>query len=805
MKDNGIGTAGDERPVELPLVPLLSSVLYPFDVAPFQIHLPATTKLLSSAGGGGDRVILYFLGSAEETLAEKNLPVVGLSARILDRIAMPNESYQVTFQGLNRILVTGIVKTEPFPVVRVEPVREREYDREVLAKLARQVVERCELLAEADQRYSQESVQILRLNLGDPGRLADLVAGGFGLELAGRRKILQLVDVEERLKALLPLLDHEVKKSRLLSELVERTKTGIEESERKQFLKQQLEVIKAELGEATQQEIQHKENLARLESVPLPPDVKQRVRREIERLGALAYASQDYSDALSYVRDWVLRLPWKPAKMEPMDVAKVRLVLDNEHFGIRYVKDKIIEYLSVLKLKPDYTGPTLCLVGPAGTGKTSVAQSIAKGLGRKFATVSFKAGALDSDVLGTDRNYYEAAPGKVIQAIRDAGTMDPVIVLDSIDGISEEDNQETVLALYDLLDPTKRDKFVDRYLGFPYDLSHVLFLTTASVDYDIASLLLERLELVHLAGYTGAEKLAITLDHLLPARIESHGLSSSDLVIGRKVLKWLIHSYTREAGLTELTALLDIMCRRRAAEKVAGEPYEPKLGLREIKRYLGQPRYPRLSRKPEVGVATGLAWTSEGGDLLIIEALKMRGKGELICTGQLGQVMEESVKAAHSYVRSRAEMLGIKAKDVQTSDIHIHFPEGAIPKDGPSAGVAATLAIASILSDKPIRADLAVTGEVTLTGKVLGVGGIREKLMAAYRAGAHEVILPKQNEEDLRDVPEDVLSKMKLIMVERMDEVLEKALEDAGSPQLKTGPEVRRRVRPRTRHGKKKS
>lgn len=789
--------AGREYRGEFPLVPLVSSVLYPLDVNTFQVHLTETTKLLSTAKERDDTVVLYFLGDAEEVLAEGDLPVVGLAARILDRITLPNESYQVTFQGLARILITEIAGTEPFPVVKVEPVREREYDSKELAKLAAEVVERCELLVESDQRYSQETVQILRLNLGDPGRLADLVAGRFSFELSGRRKILQLVDVEERLKALLPLLDEEIKKSRLLSDIVQRTKDGIEQSERRQFLKQQLEVIKAELGEATQQEIQHKENMARLEASLLPSNVKRVVRREIARLGALAYASKEYSDTLCYLRQWAFSLSWEQPKERSIDVGRVRLSLNNDHFGIGYVKEKIVEYLSVLKLKPDYAGPTLCLVGPAGVGKTSVAQSVAKGLGRKFVTVSLKTGALESDVAGTDRSYAEATPGKIMQAIREAGTMDPVIVLDSIDGIDEEVNDDTVLALYELLDPAKRSRFTDRYLGFPYDLSNALFLTTASVDYDIATLLLERLELVHLAGYTGAEKLAITLDHLLPARIEAFGLDKTDLAVDRKTLRWLVHSYTREAGLKELTTLLDTICKRRAAEKVAGASYEPDLGRRDIRRYLGNPRYPRLTRTSEVGVATGLAWTSEGGDLLIIEALKMKGKGELVSTGQLGQVMEESVKAAHSYVRSRADMLGIKARDIQSYDIHIHFPEGAIPKDGPSAGVAATLAIASILSNKPIRADLALTGEVTLTGKVIGVGGVREKIMAAYRAGAHDVILPKQNEDDLRDVPDDVLRKMKLILVDKMDEVLEKALEDAAGPRASGPAGVRKAAKKR--------
>jgi ATP-dependent Lon protease len=787
MKEQSVDEAGREYRGEFPLVPLVSSVLYPLDVGQFQVHLDETTKLLSVAKERDDTVVLYFLKDADEFLTEGDLPVVGLAARILDKIALPNESYQVTFQGLARILITEVVGTEPFSVVKVEPVREREYDSKEPAKLAAEVVERCELLAESDQRYSQETVQILRLNLGDPGRLADLVAGGFSFELCGRRKILQLVDVEERLKALLPLLDEEIKKSRLLSDIVQRTKDGIERSERRQFLKQQLEVIKAELGEATQQEIQHKENMARLEASLLPPNVKRVVKREIARLGALAYASKEYSDTLCYLGEWAFSLPWEQPKERSIDVARVRLSLDNDHFGIGYVKERIVEYLSVLKLKPDYAGPTLCLVGPAGVGKTSVAQSVAKGLGRKFVTVSFKTGALESDVAGTDRSYAEATPGKIMQAIREAGTMDPVIVLDSIDGIDEEINDDTVLALYELLDPVKRSRFTDRYLGFPYDLSNALFLVTASVDYDIATLLLERLELVHLAGYTGAEKLAITLDHLLPARIEAFGLDKTDLAVDRKTLRWLIHSYTREAGLKELTTLLDTICKRRAAEKVAGAAYERNLGRRDVRRYLGNPRYPRLTRTSEVGVATGLAWTSEGGDLLIIEALKMKGKGELVSTGQLGQVMEESVKAAHSYVRSRADMLGIRARDIQSYDIHIHFPEGAIPKDGPSAGVAATLAIASILSNKPIRADLAVTGEVTLTGKVIGVGGIREKIMAAYRAGAHDVILPKQNEDDLRDVPDDVLRKMKLMLVDKMDEVLEKALEDAAGPRA-SGP-----------------
>jgi ATP-dependent Lon protease len=492
----------------------------------------------------------------------------------------------------------------------------------------------------------------------------------------------------------------------------------------------------------------------------------------------LQAASRDYIDALHYL-DWVFSLPWERAERVPMDVERVRDVLNEQHFGINYVKDRIVEYLSVFKLKRDYDGPVLCIVGPTGTGKTSLAESIAEGLGRKLVEVSFETGAIESDVTGTDRNYVEAGPSKIMQALREAGTPNPVMVLDGIDGLTDEDDRDTILAMNDMFNPHKSHRFVDRYLGFPFDLSRVLFVCTASVDYDIPYLMFEKLELTHLAGYTGSEKLNITLNHLLPSRIKAHGLEASDIVMSRRTVRWLIHSFTREAGLKQLTALLNTVCRRRAAEKVAGIRYDGQVGRREIRRYLGPPRYASVTKTPEIGVATGLAWTSTGGDLLVIEALKMKGGGELIATGQLGQVMSESIKAAHSYVRSRADMLGISSKDFENCDIHIHFPEGAVPKDGPSAGVAATLAIASIMSGRPIRTDLAVTGEVTLTGKVLAVGGIREKLMAAYRSGAKMVILPKQNEEDLLDVPEDVLRKMELIKIERMDEALEVALVEA--------------------------
>ncbi len=773
------GEGDPANEVELPLVPLSSSVIYPSDVMSFTIHLPGSRKILDKEGEGEATIVLYFMASPSAELSPDDLPVVGLEARILSKIAMPKESYQVTFQGKGRVVITDIIRVEPFPVVRVERVEEKAYDRDLLMSLSNQVIERCHLLAEADERYSVESIEILRLNIDDPGRLADMVAGSFSLQLQGRRRILELLDVEERLKALIPLLDNELRKSTLLSGIVRKAKSGIEESQRIEFLRKQIEVIKAELGEESPQQIQAKENMSRLEASPLPDEIKSRIKHEVDRLAMLPYVSQDYSDTITYL-DWVFSLPWARAERKQIDVDRVREVLDEDHFGINYVKEKIVEYLSVLKLKRDFKGPALCIVGPTGTGKTSLAESVAEALERKFVEVSLESGAEEADIVGMDRNYVEAGPGKIIQAMREAGTPNCVMVLDGIDGLSDDEDRGTILELSALFDPDKRHRFIDRYLGFPFDLSRVIFICTASVDYDIPYLLEGKLDLVHLAGYTGSEKLNITFRHLLPSRIKEYGLDESDLSMSKRTLRWLIHSYTREAGLKQLTALLNTVCKRRAAEKVAGAQYIPKVGRRELKRYLGPPRYPSVQRKPEVGVATGLAWTSTGGDLLLIEALKMRGEGELTATGQLGEVMAESIKAAHSYVRSRADMLGISAKSTEKYDIHIHFPEGGVPKDGPSAGVAATLAIASTLSERPIRSDIAVTGEVTLTGKVLAVGGIREKIMAAYRAGLHILIMPRQNEEDLVDVPEDVIRKMDLIMIERMDEALEAALVTSG-------------------------
>jgi len=767
--------------LKLPLVPIFSSVFYPSDVSSFTIHLESTKRLLRENDEDDLTVAVHFVEKPGESLSEIELPVVGLEARVLSKFALPRDSYQVNFQGLRRIIIERIVQTDPYFVVEAKEAEAPECDRNEVMKLVEKVLERCEILAQADERYSTETVEILRLNMEDPGRLADMVAGNFSLQLQGRRKILGLVDVRKRLEALVPLLDEELKKSSLLSGIAERARSGLEESKRRELLKKQLEIIKAELGEEPPQRTQAKEYRARLESAPIPDDIKKTVRREVDRLSALSYVSQEYSETLTYL-DWVFSLPWERPERPPLDVARVREVLDREHFGLSFVKDKIIEYLSVLKLKHDYEGPVLCLVGPTGTGKTSLARSVAEGLGRKFVEVNLQEVAADSELLGIDRNYVEAGPGKLVQALKEAGTIDPVLVLDGVDSLAEEEDKSTVLALCDILDAAKRRRFRDRYLGFPIDLSRAVVLCTASTDYDIPYLLEEKLDLVHLAGYTGAEKVKITFNHLLPARIEAHGLELTDLTMSRSTVRWLIHSYTREAGLKELTELLDALCKKRAAEKVAGVAYRPLIGRREIKRYLGPPRYPSAPKRPEVGVAMGLAWTATGGDLLIIEALKMRGNGELIATGQLGQVLSESIKAAHSYVRSRADMLGIPTKDIEKSDIHIHFPEGAIPKDGPSAGVAATLAIASILSGRPIRADVAVTGEVTLTGKVLAVGGIREKLMAAYRAGARKVIIPKQNEEDLLDVPEDVLKKLELVKIERMDEALKVALLEPEEP-----------------------
>jgi ATP-dependent Lon protease len=565
-----------------------------------------------------------------------------------------------------------------------------------------------------------------------------------------------------------------------MEDVKRQTEIKIEQHQREFYLRQQLRAIQAELGESDPGEKEAVDLLRKVDEAGLPEKVGQEARREIERLRMLSPASSEYQVIRTYL-DWIVALPWaKRTGDQEIDLTKVEEALNDRHYGLDEAKDRIIEYLAVQKLRGgDPNGPILCFAGPPGTGKTSLGEVIAKAIGREFYRISVGGVRDEAEIRGHRRTYVGSMPGLLIQALRRVGVRDPVFLIDEIDKMSGGGpSGDPTAAMLEVLDPSQNSSFVDHYLNLPFDLSAALFICTANNIFDIPGPLRDRMEVIRIAGYTIEEKVEIAWRYLIPRLLEEHGLTDKDIVFTDEVLGFVSSRYSREAGLRNFGRNLSMLLRKRARRKANGEEGAWVLDLANVEEALGPPRYTmeEAEMEPEVGAVTGLAWTSTGGDLMVIEALRMPGSGRLTVTGQLGDVMRESVDAGHSFVRSRAKQLGIEEREFKEADVHIHFPAGAIPKDGPSAGIAITLAIASVLSRRAVRRDLAMTGEVTLRGKVLEIGGVKEKVLAAYRAGLREVMLPKGNEKDLRDVPMEVRENMKFTFAASMDEVLRHAL-----------------------------
>jgi ATP-dependent Lon protease len=602
----------------------------------------------------------------------------------------------------------------------------------------------------------------------------------MNFRIADKDEVLQRLDVGQRLRFILTRLEREVARARVMEDVKKQTEIKIEQHQREFYLRQQLRAIQAELGEADPGEKEAIDLFKKIDDAKLPEKVGQEARRETERLRMLSPASSEYHVVRTYL-DWILSLPWnKRTGEELIDLKKVENALDDRHYGLDEAKERIIEYLAVRKLRGgDPHGPILCFVGPPGTGKTSLGAAIGKSIGREFYRISVGGVRDEAEIRGHRRTYVGAMPGLVIQALRRVAVKDPVLMIDEIDKMSGGGpSGDPTAAMLEVLDPSQNNSFVDHYLNLPFDLSQCLFICTANNLFDIPAPLRDRLEIIKIAGYTIEEKVEIAWRYLLPRLLEEHGITDKDLQFTDESLSFISNRYSREAGLRNFERNLAAIMRKRARAKAEGEEGAWVVDVEKVEEVLGIPRYAaeEAEKIPEVGVVTGLAWTSTGGDIMLIEALRMPGSGRMTVTGQLGDVMRESVDAAYSYVRSRAAQLGIEDSVFRENDLHIHLPAGAIPKDGPSAGITLSLAIASALSGRPVRRDLAMTGEVTLRGKVLEIGGVKEKVLAAYRAGLRQVIMPKANEKDLRDVPDEVKKNMNFMFVDRMDEVLHLAL-----------------------------
>ena len=765
----------------LPLMALRSTLVFPHGTIAVQMGAPENLALLREHAEPGMIVALAVAaGEADESDPQSFVGRVGVAARVHERINLPGDTVQVTLQGLRRIVIDELLQETPYPVAHVRPARETPADPEAGAALVARVVAAAESLASLGDRLPREVPALLKMNVSDAGRFADLAATHLNFRIADRDEVLQKLDVESRLHFVALKLEKELGRARVMDDVRKQTEVKIEEHQREFYLRQQLRAIQSELGESDPAEQEALELLKKVDAAGLPERAAHEARREIERLRSLASTSSESQVVRSWL-DWLLALPWQARRdAGEIDLAAVEAALDGRHWGLTQAKERIVEYLAVRKLRGgDPAGPILCFVGPPGTGKTSLGEAIAAAIGRQFWRISVGGVRDEAEIRGHRRTYVGAMPGLVVQALRRAGARDAVLMIDEIDKMSSgASSGDPAAAMLEVLDPSQNKTFTDHYLNLPFDLSSVLFLCTANSLFDIPVALRDRLEVIRIAGYTVEEKVEIAWRYLLPRLLDEHGITDLDIQFTDEVLGFVSTRYAREAGLRTFERALSALMRKRARAKANSEQGAWVMDNVRVEALLGPPTFPapEAEQEPEVGTVTGLAWTQTGGDVMVIEALRMTGSGKLTVTGQLGDVMRESVDAAHSFVRSRATQLGIADADVRASDLHIHFPQGAVPKDGPSAGVAVTLAIASVLSGRAVRRDVAMTGEVTLRGRVLEVGGVKEKVLAAYRAGLREVILPAGNKPDLREVPQEVRTHMRITFVSTMDDVLRVAL-----------------------------
>ena len=754
---------------ELPIIPS-DAVLFPHMVMPFMVHEPGLLKLIDDALSG-DRMVAV-IAIKEPQAEEKELSDVGTAAVILKATRIEPDQVRVVVQGVSRIELLEVVSREPYLVGRVQVLEDYlTHDMEVEALVAsiRQLFAK---VLEFSPQLPGE-LKTVAFNIEEPGALADMIVSHLNVSLKEKQELLEILDIKERLKKLHQLLLKQVEILELGQKIQAEVRGRMEKAQREYYLREQLKVIRKELGEAEGIEAEVEELREKLARKALPDYVRKEAEKELARLARLHPTSAEYTVIRNYL-DWILELPWCESTEERIDLKEARRILDEDHYDLEKVKKRILEYLAVRKLKPDMKGPILCFVGPPGVGKTSLGRSIAKALGRKFLRISLGGVRDEAEIRGHRRTYVGAMPGRIIQGLRRVGVNNPVFMLDEIDKLGTDFRGDPAAALLEVLDPEQNQNFSDHYLEIPFDLSKIIFIATANMLDTIPTPLLDRMEVIEIPGYTEEDKLRIAKYYLVPRQLEAHGLTKQQLKFTDRALMEIIRHYTREAGVRNLEREIGAVCRAVAKEFAEGRTEPVKVRVRDVEKFLGPPKYlPEVAERVKVpGVAIGLAWTPVGGEILFVEATKMKGSGRLILTGKLGDVMRESAEAALSYVRSRSKDLGIDEDLFQKIDIHVHVPSGAVPKDGPSAGITILAALVSLLTERTVRHDVAMTGEITLRGAVLPVGGIKEKVLAAKRAGIKEIILPKLNEKDLLDVPKEAREKLTFHFVGRVEEAL---------------------------------
>jgi len=768
----------NEFPEELPILPLKDNVLFPEIALPWVVTGEPWVKLINDAVL--DKKILGVISLRGEAKGEKLSPEdfyeIGVIGKVSRLIKLPEDAVQVLILGLVKFRVKEWVRWEPYPVAKIEIIKEEETKSDEVEALVRNVVSLFQQVVELAPYLPREAF-ITALNINKPSRLANFIASNLNLDVESKMELLSTPDLSTRLTKLSFYLTRELEILQIGSRIQSQVQQEMAKTQREYFLREQLKAIQQELGELDEKSSEIKELKEKIESLDLPPEVRKEAEKELERLSRLSPNSFEYPVIRNYL-DWIIELPWKVSTEDNLDIDLAKKILDEDHYDLEKVKERILEYLAVYKLKRDIKGPILCFVGPPGVGKTSLGKSIARALGRKFVRVSLGGIRDEAEIRGHRRTYVGALPGKIIQGIRKAGTNNPVFMLDEVDKIGADFRGDPASALLEVLDPEQNYSFVDHYLDVPFDLSRVMFIATANVLDTIPPPLLDRMEIIFLSGYTDLEKIAIAQRYLIHKQCEENGLRVEDVIIEADIIRKIIREYTREAGVRNLERSIATVCRKIAKEVAQGAQGPFVIDEEKLREFLGPRRFldEVMERQDEIGVATGLAWTESGGEILFVETVVLPGKGNLLLTGNMGEIMQESAKIALSCVRARAGEWNIPPDFYEKNDIHVHVPAGAIPKDGPSAGITMVVSMISALARVPVRHDLAMTGEITLTGKVLPIGGVKEKVLAAYRAGIRKVILPRENEKDLQEVPEEVKKVMNFFLVENINQVLELAL-----------------------------
>ncbi len=764
----------------IPVIPLRGLTAYPCMVLHFDIGREKSITALEKAMVSNQLVLLCSQKEADTELpGREDFYHIGTVAKIKQMLRLPGDTIRVLVEGLNRGEIEEFLFDDPYFKARVREIEDREYEEMPLhmTALMRSVLSLFEEYLEQDSKSSNEAYDSVA-SVEQPGQLADAIASHIDFKTEDKQAILEAFDEEKRLELLGRILSKEIEIRSIENDISSKVREQINQNQKEYYLREQMRAIQSELGQDDEAgDSEADEWLEKMKDIPLPEEVAEKVKKEISKFRKMQASSAESGVIRNYV-ECILELPWGKETEDNLDLEKAKEILDEDHYGLDKVKERVLEYLAVVRLSNSLRGPILCLVGPPGTGKTSIAKSVARSLDRKFVRMSLGGVRDEAEIRGHRRTYIGAIPGRIISAVKDAQSCNPVFLFDEVDKIGADFRGDPASALLEVLDPEQNKDFKDHYLDVPFDLSKVMFITTANTTDTIPRPLLDRMEVIEVSGYTEEEKVQIAKQYLIKKQLKENGLSADNLSISESGVRTIINNYTRESGVRNLEREIGSICRKAALRVAKGETKKITVGAASVPTYLGKKRfhYDVVEGENEVGVVTGLAWTIVGGDTLSIETTVMKGTGQLVLTGQLGDVMQESAKAGVSYIRSQAERLGIESDFYKEKDVHIHIPEGATPKDGPSAGVTMCISVISALTGIPVRKDLAMTGEITLRGKVLPVGGIREKVLAAHRAGIRTVLLPKENAPDIDEIPANVRKRMEFVLIENVDQALEQAL-----------------------------